>query len=68
MQGDDVTKLGTDTLGNLGTGVQNFVTARTGQTIFGWTKKDLDKKIIGHFMARAKISCLTLTTWTFGSL
>ena len=27
-----------------------------------------EEKIIGHIAARAKISCVTLTNWTFGSL
>ena len=53
------------------TGVHKVGTASTagiGQTIFGWTKCDLDEKMIGLIMARAKKSCLTLANWTFGSL
>ena len=48
--------------------IQKYGTAGTIQTTFGWTKCDLGDKIIGHIMARARKSCLTLTNWTFGSL
>ena len=47
-------------------GVQEVGTASTGETTFGWTKKDLDEQIIGHIIARAK-KCF-LTNWAFGSL
>jgi hypothetical protein len=33
-------------------------TAGTGQTTFCWTKWDLDEKVIGQNIARAKKSCL----------
>ena len=48
--------------------VGTAVTTGTGQTTFGWTKGDLDEKIIEHIMARAKKSCLTLPNVAFGFL
>ena len=46
-------------------GVQKVGTAGNGQTTFSWTKWDWYEKIIGYMM---KMYCLTMTTWTFGSL
>ena len=43
-------------------------TAGSCQTTFGWTKLDLDEKIIWHIMARAKKSYLIVANLTFGSL